>query len=336
MTNSYSIVIETENLSLADSACLWACLDSVQSAIDRVAPPAEALLFNTGDISPSMVAMLEKRYPWVSLVNSPPGKNYYEIKMQGARLATADLVVFVDSDCRYNEDWLAGLLEPFVDPNIRVVAGETAFTDPGPYGLALAIAHSFDGFSGRSDLYPVNNYYANNVAFRRSVLLDLPIPTRLPLYRHGCSAHCVELRRRGEHIWAQPRSRAMHAAPEGIQHFFWRFLLFGRDRAVRSRIGLLDDAPKPGGGKSGVIAVVKMRLERSLKLQPAQRKWIPAASLIVLAAFVLIRTGQVLSRFRPQLAIDYFSTLENLDYPTIDDYKESILSGATSESGSSV
>ena len=318
--SSYSLVIETENLSIADSSCLLACLDSVQAAIGRVAPPREALLINTGDISPTMVATLEQKYPWVSLVSSPPGENYYEIKMRGARLATADLVVFVDSDCRYNKDWLAGLLEPFVDPDVRIVAGETAFTDPGPYGLALAIAHSFDGFSGGNDLYPVNNYYANNVAFRRSVLLDLPIPTGLPLYRHGCSAHCVELRRRGEHIWAQPRSRAMHAAPEGLQHFFWRFLLFGRDRAVRSQIGLVDDAPKVDAETSGIVHVVRRRLERALRLQRGQLKWMPLASLIVLAAFILIRAGQVLSRFNHQLAIEYFSSIENVHYPTVLEY----------------
>ena len=330
--NSYSLIIETENLSIADSSCLWACLDSVQAAIGRVAPPVEALLINTGDVSPSMLAMLEKKYPWVSLVHSPPGENYYEIKMRGVGLATADLVVFVDSDCRYNEDWLAGLLEPFDNSKVRIVAGETGFVDRGPYGLALAVAHSFDGFSGGTDLYLVNNYYANNVAFRRSVLFNLPIPTGLPLYRHGCSAHCVELRRAGEQIWAQPRSRAMHAAPEGLAHFFWRFLLFGRDRAVRSRLGLVDDAPKASSGGSGVIPVVRRRLERSLKLQPSQRKWIPAASLIVLAAFILIRAGQVLSRFRPQLAIEYFATIENLHYPTMDDYKKSISPGDASES----
>jgi hypothetical protein len=327
--NSYSVVIETENLSMADNACLWDCLDSLQVAIAKTAPPLEAWLLNTGDVSPAMMATLAEKYPWVTLVQSPPGENYYETKMRGALLSTSAIVVFADSDCTYNPDWLVGLLEPFEDNRVRIVAGETGFCDAGPYGLALSIAHSFDGYSEKNSLYRVNNYYANNVAFRRSVLVDLPIPLRLPLYRHSCSAHCMELRRRGETIWAQPRSRAAHASPEGLSHFYWRFLLFGRDRAIRARLQLIDDAPKVDADKTGVIHVVSRRLGRALRFRPTQWMWIPAASFIVLIAFILIRVGQVLSRLNPQLAIEHFGSIEGVRYPTMAEFQQSKAAGSS-------
>ena len=75
---------------------------------------------------------------------------------------------------------------------------------------------------------------------------------------------CQQLRRRGEVIYSQPQSRAYHALPEGISHFFWRFLLFGRDRAVRARLGLVDDAPSAVTRASGPFGVATARLQRAL------------------------------------------------------------------------
>ena len=242
--------------------------------------------------------------------------------MIGARAVTAELVVFVDSDCIYNNEWLVGLLEPFEDPEVRVVAGETAFVEPGPYSLALSLAHAFEGYSNCADLYAVNSYYANNVAFRRSVLLDLPIPTELPLYRGGCIVHAAELRERGNTIWAQPRSRAAHAMPEGFSNFFWRFLLFGRDRAVRRRLGLGID--KTGGKQNkhgaSIYHSLSSRLTRSLRDQPTQRKWVPVALVIAAFARILQRNGELVASIWPQRFIGHFEDLEGVHYPTIEEY----------------
>jgi len=319
-TETYSLVIETENLSLANSDCLWRTLDSIEKALARVSAPRESLLVNSGDVSAVMLDKLALRYPWITPIDAPTGANYYESKMFGIHRATGDIVVLMDSDCTYNEDCLAGLLAPFCDAAVRVVAGETSFVGKGPYILTLCIAHSFDGYSGATDVYPVNGYYANNVAIRRSLALELPIPTKLPLYRHGCSWHCVELRRQGETIWAQPRSRAAHSPPEGISHFFWRFLLFGRDRAVRARLGLVDDAPRAGGQGGGVYGTLKKRLWRACQREPAQVLWLPLAAIIIGCAFVLIRLGQLLSHGNPEIAISHFGAIEGVHYPTLDEY----------------
>jgi len=319
---SYSIIIETENLSLADSDCLVECLDSVRESIrDMQQAPRKVYLINSGDVSVAMAGRIALEYGFVEVLEAREGSNYYESKMFGAHRTESDIVVYADSDCRYERGWLAGLVTPFADPAVNVVAGETGFGGRGAYVLAMKIIHSFDGYSGADDLYPVRNYYANNFAIRRQLLLDVPIPTGLPLYRHACSWHCVELRRRGEVIWGQPRSRAVHAPPEGFSHFFWRFLLFGRDRTVRARLGLVDDASQdferaPGG----VAGVAYRRLQRVLREEPRQALLLPISGCIVVAAAALIKAGQLLARINPDLAIDRLGRIEGVRYPTVEEF----------------
>jgi hypothetical protein len=319
---SYSIIIETENLSLAASHCLIDCLASIRDRIRELEKaPEKVYLINSGDVSFAMARKIALEYDFIEVLEAPAGSNYYESKMFGLHSTESDIVVFADSDCRYEGGWLAGLVTPFTDPDVSVVAGETGFGGQGAHVLAMKIIHSFDGYSGADDIYPVNNYYANNFAIRRQLLLDVPIPTWLPLYRHACSWHCVELRRRGEVIWGQPRSRAVHAPPEGFSHFFWRFLLFGRDRTVRARLGLVDDAPRGGEPPPGGVAGVAFRrLRRVLRDDPRQALLLPIAGCIVVAAAALIKAGQLLAMVKPDLAIDRLGRIEGVRYPTVEEF----------------
>ncbi len=317
---SFSLIIETENLGIADQDRLWGCLESVQQALSKTHSAEQSILLNSGDLSVAMNAELMHRYPWIKPITVPANESYYQVKMRGVNLVKSDLVIFVDSDCLYNEDWLAGLLEPFADPQVNIVAGETGFAGTGPYVLALSIAHTFDGFSGKTDIYPVNFYYANNVAFRRSLILKTPIQTELPLFRSGCYRHCVTLRLQGETIWMQPRSQAQHAAPEGLSHFFWRFLLFGRDLAVREALGLGDNAPRVKSEQRGMKSFLSRRFGRAIKYHPGQWIWLPIALPIIMLARALIHTGQMVARFKPESFIGHFAAIEGIHYPTITEY----------------
>ncbi len=315
----YSLVLETANLNFAEKEGLWTCLDSIRCAIKKANPPRETLLYAGGEITRDMLAAVQERYPWVTIVQAEAGMSYYGMKMAGARRASADIVVLADSDCTYEEDWLTGLLQPFENPAINIVAGETTFTKPGPHSLALAIAFAFDGYSDMDRLYPINYYCANNVACRRELLVESPIPLDLPLYRSGCFRHCVELRKRGETIWAQPRSRTRHATFAGFSFFFWRFLLLGRDRSVRRRLGLQDDAPRVRAYDQGRNFLWR-RFGRAVQSQPEQRKWLPLALLIALAARGLVRIGGMVAKFRPDAFIQHFSKQEGVYYPTVEEY----------------
>ncbi|MBF2025979.1 MAG: glycosyltransferase [Oscillatoriales cyanobacterium C42_A2020_001] len=244
---TFSIVLETENLANAD---LDGLVNSLASLVNQdVSPTAanEVLLIDSGDAPPELLGQLCDRYPWIKIHPAPPSTGYYKAKMLGASLATGEIVVYADSDCMYESHWLRTILETFtVSEQIQVVAGETTTRGQGPYGTAMALTYIFPQYSGKTELTQTSQYFLNNVAFRREFLLQNPIPAELPLYRGNCVVHVENLKRNGYAIWLNPTARATHAPPDGLSHFFWRFLLIGHDYYWQQR--LIEE----GGQKSGV------------------------------------------------------------------------------------
>ena len=162
--------------------------------------------------------------------------------MAGANASSGELIVFADGDCLYERTWLEALLAPFSDPSVSIVGGETAINSAGPYGLAVAIASSFPARARSDSPYRSDRYHLNNVAFRRRVLQDVPIPSRQPCYRMS-GLHAARLLARGYTILRQPSARAVHAAPNGLSHFVWRFLLMGFDGVVVPRLIAKESKP---------------------------------------------------------------------------------------------
>ncbi|MBE9012266.1 glycosyltransferase family 2 protein, partial [Pseudanabaenaceae cyanobacterium LEGE 13415] len=227
---NFSIVLETENLANADLNGLLRSLSSLASQDPSPTVANEVLLIESGDIPESLLSQLVAQYPWIKICSAPAGTEYYDSKMLGAKLATGDIIVYYDSDCIYESDWLRKILTPFTQSEeIQVVAGETTTSGVGIYGTAMALGYISPQYSGKTELTPGKSYFLNNVAFRRSFLLDHPIPTDLPLYRGNCAIHAHELVQFGTVIWQQPQARVLHAPPNGLSHFFWRFLLIGHD-----------------------------------------------------------------------------------------------------------
>jgi hypothetical protein len=169
--------------------------------------------------------------------------------MLGATLATGEIVVYCDSDCAYVSDWLSSILSTFtMNPNINVVAGETSTPVRNVYETAIAMHYFFPRFSNQESAYTSSSYFLNNVAFRRSFLIQYPIPTKLPLYRGNCSTHSYFFcQHHGHQVWTNPKARATHEPPTST-FAFWRYLLLGHDYIlqgmVRSRLKSgTDDTP---------------------------------------------------------------------------------------------
>lgn len=333
---SFSIVLETENLAQADLAGLFCSLTSLEAQSPSPAQANEVLLVDSGDAPADVLAQLCDRYPWLQIYSVPPGIEYYGAKMSGARACTGEIVVYYDSDCIYQPHWLGSILasftaspriqsemDPQIQPEIQVVAGETCTQGVGIYETAMAIAYIFPQYSGQTSLQPSTRYFLNNVAFRRGFLLAHPIPTDLPLYRGNCVIHAQNLVDSGYTIWRQPLAQATHALPNGVRHFFWRFLLIGYDyywqqrllqrrqpegsspqAAVNHAVNNNQECGTPTGSLGGKLAIFRDRLRKLIASDWRHALFLPLAIPILVTAALLIYVGYAITARKQSYLIE--------------------------------
>jgi glycosyltransferase involved in cell wall biosynthesis len=313
---SFSIVIETENLATADLAGLLGAIDCLAAQDPSPVTANEVLLIDSGDIPDQVRQQLATQYPWLTIDQAPSGITYYEAKMRGAQRATGAIVVYYDSDCIYESQWLRIMLASFNRPEVQVVAGETRTRGIGIYGTAMALAYIFPQYSGQTSLQRSSQYYLNNVAFRREVLLAQPIPIDLPLYRGNCVVHAKQLTQSGVTIWRQPQARATHAPPNGFDHFYWRFLLIGYDyywqQQVLDQLNLRlpsvgQEAKDPtASGLSGKLKVLDDRVGKLIRSNPWHLLFLPLSIPVIFVAVLLIWMGFLITQRRPYYLLKQF------------------------------
>ena len=307
---SFSIVLETENLANADAHGL---IDAIEALAHQSLPPTaanEVLLIDSGDSPPDLLAQLRHQYPWIKVHHAPMGTRYYNAKMLGAELATGAIVVYYDCDCVYETNWLQAMLTSFTRADIQLVAGETTTRSVGIYGTAMALTYIFPQYSGRNNLTPVNQYFLNNVAFRREFLLQHPIAFELPLYRGHCAIHADELRQQGYTIWSQPQARATHAPPNGLSHFFWRFLLIGHDYYWQKKLlkGAVSSDPALSGIE-GKMQVFYDRVSKMIANNPHRLIFFPLAMPIAIASAILIYVGYLITSLNPHYLLKAYDKI---------------------------
>ena len=310
---TFSIILETENLATSDIKGLQKSIASLAAQFPEQAN--EILLIDSGNTPKELLESLQLSYPWLKIKTVPLETEYYESKMLGFEWTTGEIVVYYDSDCIYERNWLTTLISSFDNVNIQIVGGETTTDGVGLYETAMALCYVFPQYSGRSNLFSVNQYFLNNVAFRRSVLEAIPIPTNLPLYRGNCVIHAQTLLAAGYTIWRQPKARSLHAPPNGLNHWFKRFLLIGHDlywqrRLVRSPLAplgrggtreeLIDD-PTVGQRRSNL----SIGIDRIIKMIRRDRRhvfYLPFCLPIVMVSVLLIIVAyQITCRYPHQL-----------------------------------
>ncbi len=309
---SYSLIIETANLSLADLDGLRETLDSLAVQTLPVQNACEVLLADSGDVPPDSLQQTLRTYPWVRPMGLPEGTGYEELKMAGANASSGELIVFADGDCLYERTWLEALLAPFSDPSVSIVGGETAINSAGPYGLAVAIASSFPARARSANPYQSDRYHLNNVAFRRRVLQDVPIPSRQPCYRMS-GLHAARLLARGYTILRQPSAGAVHAAPNGLTHFVWRFLLMGFDGVVVPRLIAKESRPADRSRvqRRRIFGLIRFwaaqaisKVAGELRSNPWRSLELPLALPVFASAVVLQVIGALAGLVAPQRFLD--------------------------------
>lgn len=234
-----AIVIELDNLRFSTLNRLRRLLRSLdhqilQLTLRPVAPVEIILVFDQAMVDDKIVSDVVRecltcgeRFATVKQVSSA-GLRYYEQKNLGGQLSCADLTVFIDSDVVPEAGWLEAILEPFSNPDIEVVAGETHVEPSSFFGRAAALYWIFPIRSEMEGLTLTARFHANNVAFRTSTFKKYPFPD-MSGFRVQCVQLAAQLNAAQVGIYCQKKARASHPCPSGITYFAARALHKGRD-----------------------------------------------------------------------------------------------------------
>ncbi len=242
---SFAVVIEWDNARTAELARAHAMLRALRTSLARirhrvVVPPQVLVLYDRHDVPASVVEnslRLHFKAPeHLCELRAEPtdGLKYYELKNVGAARTSGEVVIFLDSDVIPEPDWLQELLECFTNPDISVVGGQTYMSLDTFYDKAFSLFWFYGFRSDRTDLVPARNYFANNVAFRRSVFERHPYP-KTDLYRGACLWQTDALARDGIQIYRQYRAGASHPAPRNFLAAIVRGLWEGYDDVLIKR-----------------------------------------------------------------------------------------------------
>ena len=231
-----------------------------------------------------------------------PGLTYYAQKNLGAREALADIVVYLDSDVIPENGWLAGIVLPFADRNVGVVCGNSYLSYSGVYSKAFALFWFFPLRAQQAVLQRKNSFFANNVAFRREVLLDHAFRAIDGTTRGSCIALARELQANGIEIYCNSAAQVSHPAPNGLKHFLIRALAQGRDHVFTRRAlgkgAFLRTFPKqcllPFRATWKIV-----RNHRKVGLSPLE---MPVAIGVALSYNLLAVAGEVITRLAPGYA----------------------------------
>jgi hypothetical protein len=242
---AYSVVIEWENVKLAESDRALEMLRRLSKQMAALARSdgamrGEVLLICDGDDEAErqeLTGMLERTFGAGAAdvrVLTITGK-YYEKKNKGAASARGSIVVFLDSDVIPEESWLELMVSAFDRPEVDIVAGTTYLDPTSLYSKAFAAFWFFPPRSKEEGLAPAQLIFANNIAFRRELLLMNPLPD-LPQSRGQLGALIQNLREQGRaHMFVQRGARCSHPAPNGFVHFIRRAMCEGHDKVMRAQ-----------------------------------------------------------------------------------------------------
>lgn len=232
-----SVVLELDNVLHSETArartTLTRLLDQIRER--RLVPGVEVLVMYDEtavrrDDAEQIVATAVREHPFVRLV-ATHGLRYFSLKNEGGRRTTGELLVFVDSDCLPEADWLRQLLEPFDRPEIDVVTGNSYVDRDTFYAKTFAAGWYFPPRLPDGPLVTVPTTFANTLAMRRHIFEKYPFPEVTTLYMGQGVTWNRTLAAGGVPIYLNPKARVAHPPPV----FLRSAIVNGYDTAERTR-----------------------------------------------------------------------------------------------------
>ena len=153
--------------------------EMVQECLNHLAPlspqPDQIVLVDSSD--DEQTHRVADNFAHVQYIRLANGRNRMpDSRNAGLRVATGDIVAFLDDDSMAGEGWLPNLLEPFSDPEVGCVGG--GVDEPGtewrldePVGRVLANGDLSQSFSPAHEAdREVDHVKGCNMSFRRDLL----------------------------------------------------------------------------------------------------------------------------------------------------------------------
>lgn len=233
---TYSIIIETENLGMAEVEDLKKSLDSIKDQDIEKGKIKEVILIVGTHLPKDIQKEILSEYPWVTLHIDEEGLEYAESKVVGAKVASGDVLIFADSDMKYEPSWLKNMIKALEKyPSGYIISGDTRLESNSAYKMALNSMWMVQISSDKIDEpVPYKHFPLNNFAIERNAMLKNPIPYNLPLYRNKIPVWQEMLSNNGYIVLRAPGTRGFHAPPATFMDWFYRMLIYGSDFVASS------------------------------------------------------------------------------------------------------
>jgi hypothetical protein len=201
-----SVVIVSDYASGETSA--WDTLRATLAALARqdFEGPTEFLLSECANGEQQIPSDLTTILPSLKVIPSSASSSY-ELKNEGVRAASADIVALIDADCIPDPGWLRHLMDAmWGHPNVVAVSGKTVYEGRSLLErlLSLLSRSYLDPGRTKSTRFISNN----NGGFRRSTYLAHPLPTDAGPFAARLQSEAIL--RSGGQLLFESRMRVVH------------------------------------------------------------------------------------------------------------------------------
>jgi Glycosyl transferase family 2 len=193
--------------------------ETEHSSVDRLAGALELaeeaagrhggarVILADGGGNPRVAELVERRFPGIQRISSAV-QDYDLAKASAAAAADAQIVVFLDGDCRpLRDDWLEQLTAPI---RSGAAVGTAGFTSYEGGWLSRVLSVMDFGFLLPRSEHDLGCYASNNAAFAMDALAETPAPEGD--MRCRCYAHAQMFARKGTPVRLAPAAEVKHEA----------------------------------------------------------------------------------------------------------------------------
>lgn len=193
---------------------LQACLDAL---LQQTIHPEEIIVVDDG--STDSTRTIAESFSLVTLLtqkNQGPAK----ARNAGAKKASGDIILFIDSDCVPEKNWLEEMLKPFEDAKVVGVQGayKTKQKSPTARFDQLDIEYRYERMKKKDTIDWIGTYSA---AYQRKVFLEVKgFDETFPKASGEDSELSYRLAEEGMILKFAPNAIVYHTHPDNMSHYF--------------------------------------------------------------------------------------------------------------------